>query len=813
MSEIVFHLLANAHLDPVWLWDWREGLNEGTTTCRTMLDLMDEYPDFTFIRGEASIYRHIEESDPETFARIGQRVREGRWDIVGGNWVQSDTNLPATTTFLKQFEIGKSYFRDAFGVDVAAAWAADSFGHSAGLPEIYAASGLKYFAFSRPSESICPIGSPAFRWRGQGGAEILCYRIPVGWYGCERDEIPRRLDGMLQSADKFTTRHQAVFFGLGNHGGGSSRRQLEDIQAWAQAHPEVKVEFSTLHRFFAALEKEVESKGRDVIPTFTGELNYCLRGCYSSVAKFKYLFRQAEGVLRRATRTAAAVAGSANRPCPDFSREWQGMAFNTFHDILPGSSIERAYEEQMQWLGGVIHNSREKEFAAFNALAARIDTRVKPATGDNPTAVPFVLFNPSPYEFRGHVELEASLDYRPLWPYRGRPDEVPVELLDADHRPLPFQLTATEHHAMADLPWRKRAICEMTIPPFGWRKVSLGYRENPEAAPAVESAVQAEGNAIANGIYRIEAVPGERQVRISRHGQPLPALGSLAFATYDDPWGSWGGMAEEPESFRVTNRVETWTISRTRLQESGPERASLWIEFKGAESSLQLTVQLYRGRDAVDCAARIIWNDRAVRLKMVSGQADEALYDIPGGTIARQESGDVPGGRWVKLRRGEEQTALIGNAFYCYDNENGEFGVTLCRGARYATDVVSRAPEYPDKPAADIGELKCRFIVTADHERAPVLAEQLEMPPIIQTVSPHAGALKDGGSILALAPDTVKLADFAVEDGGWQLCLQNQAEGPVAATVTVNGKAVMTPKLAPWQLCRFSLKDGCLTRI
>ena len=93
---IRFHLLANAHLDPVWLWDWKEGLNEGLITCRAVLDLMDEYPELTFSRGEASVYEHIERYDPETFGRIRLQIASGRWDVVGGNYVQPDTNLPAT---------------------------------------------------------------------------------------------------------------------------------------------------------------------------------------------------------------------------------------------------------------------------------------------------------------------------------------------------------------------------------------------------------------------------------------------------------------------------------------------------------------------------------------------------------------------------------------------------------------------------------------------------------------------------------------------------------------------------------------------
>ena len=200
MSDLVFHLIPNAHLDPVWLWDWREGLNEGLITCRTTLDTMDENKKLTFIRGETIIYDHIERTDPATFARIKKYVKAGRWDPVGGTVIQPDTNLPDAETFARHFLHGQRYFKEKFGKTSRVAWAADSFGHTAGLPEILAASGIESFAFTRPADNIVPIGSPAFWWEGPGGSRILAYRPPTGWYGCEREEMTKRLDAYLDAA-------------------------------------------------------------------------------------------------------------------------------------------------------------------------------------------------------------------------------------------------------------------------------------------------------------------------------------------------------------------------------------------------------------------------------------------------------------------------------------------------------------------------------------------------------------------------------------------------------------------------------------
>jgi alpha-mannosidase len=235
-SRFTFHLIPNAHLDPVWLWDWREGASEALVTCRTIVDLMDGDKALTFIRGESWVYEHIERSDPATFARIKKLIKQDRWDPVGGTAIQPDANLPATETFARHYLHGQRYFLERFGRTSKVAWAADSFGHAAGLPEIFAGAGIEFFAFTRPANNIVPIEKPAFWWEGPAGSRILSYRPPVGWYGCEREEIVKRLEEILKLAPGYGLHNVAVFVGLGNHGGGPTRRQIADIRSWAAEH-------------------------------------------------------------------------------------------------------------------------------------------------------------------------------------------------------------------------------------------------------------------------------------------------------------------------------------------------------------------------------------------------------------------------------------------------------------------------------------------------------------------------------------------------------------------------------------------------
>jgi alpha-mannosidase len=327
----VIHLLPNAHLDPVWLWDWREGLNEGIATVRAVLDLMDEYPELTFMRGESAIYEHIQTTDPATFRRILKRIEDGRWDVVGGTVIQPDTNLASTEVLCRNFEWGLKYFADNLGVRPRVAWQSDSFGHSAGLLNVFSAFGIEGFSFTRPQRKQFPMASPAFWWEGDHGNRVICYRQLWSWYGSERGSLPEMLDQTLADAEKIGHLQAGLQFGLGNHGGGPTRRHLRDIEAWKRRHPNVEVRFSTLHRFFDILKEEVRRNPAG-IPAVQGELGFCLRGCYSSVQKFKSLFRRGEALIAGADTSRSVIDATTGNPPQDLSESWQALAFNAFHD-------------------------------------------------------------------------------------------------------------------------------------------------------------------------------------------------------------------------------------------------------------------------------------------------------------------------------------------------------------------------------------------------------------------------------------------------------------------------------------------------
>ncbi len=708
MPTHVFHIIPNAHLDPVWLWDWREGHEEAISTCRSVLDLMDEDREVNFSRGEASIYRYIAEHDPATF----KRIREGRWEVVGGTWVQADTNLPAIETFARLYAEGQAEFARLVHRRPTVSWAADSFGHAAGLPEVMVHAGIDGFAFTRPGHDIQPLAKPAFWWESPSGARVLAYRPADGWYCSERHHLTERLNGLLADTAKHGMRDAGVFFGLGDHGGGPTRRHLADLRAWAAAHPEVELRWDGMH----------------------------------------------------------------------------GLLFNTFHDILPGSSIERAYEQQLDWLGGVRHAAAVVQHGALVALARRLDIRVPEVPADHPHAQPLLAWNPLPRPASRLIELEASLDWRPIWAYKDRAAEVPLCLRGPDGRALPFQRIETEHRFLPGVPWRFRVLAPLSIPGLGWSVADLGWVEGAQdVAWSGPVAAAAGEHAIVCGAWRVEAKPGDAGIRITRDGQPFLGGDGLQARLDDDPYGSWGGMDQDPAAFLAPERPrEHWRVAQVAVRERGPLRAALWVRLAGARSRIDLELRLEAGRDAVDVAARAFLDERSARLRLVLPTGvDQAEYATPGATLTRGAIGEVPGGRWVRCGT----VGFASDALYAFQTARGELLPTVARATRYADDRVLGPAAEPWRPVQDAGEARFAFLLAPGGADLGALAEELAQPVQTVPVATRDGDLPRVGGLLEVAPGALRVLALRPVPDGVLLRLHNEGAA-VTPTVRWQGKAL-----------------------
>lgn len=809
MTELTFHLIGNAHLDPVWIWDWREGMNEGITTTRAILDLMDADGELTFIRGEAAQYEHMEKHAPDVFERVREYIRAGRWDVVGGTYVQPDTNLTATETLLRHFMLSQNYFESRFGLRPRIAWTADSFGHSAGLPEVLAASGMTGFAFTRPGPEIFAIDKPAFWWEGCAGSRVLAYRPPVGWYGNERIEMPGRLDALLEAAQKTNLQNIGVFYGLGNHGGGPSRRSLVDIRAWAMKHPDVKVVFSGLHKLFDALQTEVALQQDDFLPVVRGELNYCLRGCYSSVAKLKYFYRRTEAAVFSAERTDTIIRAGLDvanqQPLED---AWRALAFNSFHDILPGSLVERAADDQMAWLGSAMHQAQRVQNTALLALASRIDTTVKSPNGDHPGPVSLLMWNPHPQAYEGPIELDANLDYRPIWQYAGRADELPVEVRDHAGTRVSIQVVRGDHTAMMDFPWRKRIVTRVNVPAFGWKVMTMGWVEGSVVPTAPEPVKAYQPGTIDNGFYRVVAKQDAEGIQVFHRGKSLFGPIGMHLITVNDPYGSWGSMNELPESLDLSAVVASWRITALNILEEGSERATLWVRLAGGRSRIDLRISLARQHEQMDVDARLFLDERSARIKLVMPcDVSQAEYEVPGGLVKRGEIGEAPGGRWARTAK----MGFASNGLYNFDLKNGALRATLARASRWTDDLTLAADAMPWVPSVDSGELRFKFLLAPGDEQLPLRARLLEEPVTSLAVPPSPGDLPRSGSLAELQPASLRILSLrAIKDGEYVLMAQDANGQPADPRLKWQGQWLKlghldAGRIATWRLMQ---QDG-----
>ena len=341
---ITVHLVLNAHIDPVWLWPWQAGLDEVLATCRSACDRLDAHPDIVFTRGEAWAYQVVERADPALFARIAAHATAGRWEIVGGWWIQPDCNLPSPLGMRRQIELGRDYFLSRFGQFPRIAFNVDSFGHAAALPGLMRRFGQDRYVMMRPQEHERPLPARLFRWRGEDGGEaVTTFRI-AGDYATREigaDHVRASLADLPEGVS-----HTMCFIGVGDHGGGPTERQIAWLREHADAFEGCRLVFSSPARFFDAIEREGAP-----LPLVTGELQHHAVGCYSVVRAIKVGVRLAEEALGQAEIVAAADPAPDPGTAERLDAAWRAVCFNQFHDTLGGTCVPSAYAQADDQLG------------------------------------------------------------------------------------------------------------------------------------------------------------------------------------------------------------------------------------------------------------------------------------------------------------------------------------------------------------------------------------------------------------------------------------------------------------------------------
>ncbi|MGH2542767.1 MAG: alpha-mannosidase, partial [Ardenticatenaceae bacterium] len=407
----------------------------------------------------AAFYEWVEESDPAMFEEIKQRVAEGRWEIVGGWWIQPDCNIPGGESFVRQGLYGQHYFKVKFGVTATVGYNVDSFGHHGMLPQILLKSGLTSYVFLRPGPHEMGLPARIFWWESDDSSRVLAFRI-LYEYCTSGKELERHIQ-RCASELKAPFDEMMCFYGVGNHGGGPTRANIESIKRLADDPTYPHLLFSTPGRFFDAIRQKVGAPrvGAPLsLPVVHDELQHHASGCYVAHSGIKRWNREAENRLLVAEKFASVAFWETEQPYPkELADAWKGVLFNQFHDILAGTSLEAAYDDARNLYGEALAVADRGLNHAVQALSWKI--HIEPEEGMKP----IIVFNPHAWTSKMNVEVEVG----------GLTDNH--RLVDDENRAIPMQRV----QSLATARGRYRISFVAELPSLGYRT----YRLLPEGCP------------------------------------------------------------------------------------------------------------------------------------------------------------------------------------------------------------------------------------------------------------------------------------------------------------------------------------------
>ncbi len=780
-------MVGNAHLDPVWLWRWFEGVTEAIATCDTAARLMDEYPEFIFTRGEVWVYQWIEKYHPELFERIKELVRQRRWIVVNGWFVQPDMNAPSGESFVRQGLYGKRYFREKFGIEPTIGYCVDSFGHAATLPQIFKKCGYEAYVFTRPSPQEIQLPQ-VFRWRWKDGSEIIGYRVSGHYETRDMVDLSPYIDQNLAAAPPDIP-YVMAFYGVGDHGGGPTRFQIDWIIDNKNYREDAELVFGDPLTYFEKIRPY-----RDKLPVYEGEIHHHAIGCYSANAQIKWLNRQAENWLPIAEILSVAAWKLTGDPYPyeTFEDMWTRLNFNQFHDILSGTTIKDGAIDAVRELSRVVHTAEELAYLKLHRLVSRIDT-----VGEG---IPFIAFNPSPFPREEFVEFAPWTEWKEL---KGG------HLVDSDGNETPF-VTIQPH----PLVWgQNRIIFKTSLPPFGYKIYWLVESENPSHETDIK--VSERQPTIENRFYRIKFTPDHRievfdKIRNRRISDDFQ-IGIVL----DDPYDTWGH-----KTWSFDRDGELMRIVDVQIVENTPFKATLKLTFSYKHSSMIQRITLYANEPEIITSFQVNWQEERKQLRIVSRLRDRInriVAEAPYGFVERTADGqEQPMQRLIMLETDDYGVAIANDGKYAYDAYDDTARINVLRCVPYAWHLPFELEKARDYDFLDKGvhEFTLWTWVYEPGEKGQAfnfqIAHRLNRPILIMSVPKHEGELSPSGRLMDFEAtdnflaEIVKMAEDdpqAVVLRGWETAGR---EGKVRFEV---GKSVQEFPVSPYELKTLLIKE------
>ncbi len=761
MKQFSIAAVGNSHIDMAWLWPWTETVEVVRNTFGTALQLMREYPDFKFTASTAQAYEWIEEKYPAMFREIQQRVKEGRWEVIGGMWVEPDLNMPDGESLVRQILYGKRYFQQKFGVDINIGWNPDSFGYNWQLPQIYKRAGIDYFVTQKLlwAHEYTTFPYRLFWWEAPDGSRLLTY-FPSD-YANQIDPQKMARDASIYGPMMWKYNGGAdsapaggldtmYLYGVGDHGGGPTRQDLDTALRWQKGdlvYPQIN--FSTAAQYFADLEK---SKSELKIPTWDGELYFQYhRGVQTTQSEEKRRNRQNEELVLNAEKVASieTLFGAA-WPQQNLDTAWKYILFNQFHDILPGSGIHINYVDA----------------ARKYAVASRIDRDIiESGLADivshvKSDGVSVLVFNPLSWARTDEVDFEAQ------FPAPAKD----VGAIGPDGKGMPLEVLSTDPQTGR---MRLRLLAE-NIPPTGYKLIRLV--PEPSSSEAKTTLI-ATADSLENEFIRLKVDPKTGCITslfdkrsntealalpVKSEGSPAASpdglpCGDLLQAFVDKPkkWDAWNIDADF-----VKQHWDLMKADEVKLVENTPLRAVIRVKHHFQKSSFVQDITMNLGIPRVDVHMQADWHEQHILLKVafpVSARSDKATFEIPYGTVERPTTRntpaekaqfEVPALRWADISDSTHGFSLLNDSKYGYDANDNVLRLSLLR-----------SPTWPD-PETDQGhhEFTYSLYPHGGTWREALTVHQgyeLNYPLMTVTTGQHPGTLPAEKSFFGTTEDNV----------------------------------------------------------
>ena len=792
-----YYLIGNAHLDPVWQWQAPEGLSLVKSTFRSALDRMKEYPDYKFTSACASYYKWIKLSEPEMFEEIKERVKEGRWGVTGGMWVQPDCNIPSGEAFCRHLLYSQKFFKENFGSIAKTGYNVDSFGHNGMLPQLLKKSGIDNYIYMRPNREAEKPSLPSENlhiWQSPDGSRVKAFRILDGYGDDLREE---RIDRYREKSQS-----QMLFYGIGNHGGGPSKEHLNSAEKLVKNDD-----------FKYAVPDEYFNEVDDDMPTVTEDLQHHASGCYSANSAIKSANRRAECELVSAEKfdVLSSLLTSSETHKNSISSAWERVMFNQFHDILAGCSIKEAYTDALNAFGYARETALEigtfaqqkiswqiKTTDFLNACEYEMRDRMWYREGEG---APIVVFNPHSFPVNSYASFGTQRVSR---------------VVDCDGNDVPFQLVRASY---TDGGTYLKCLFKADIPAYGYKVLYLYKKEEYSSETAFDTDVSAGKNYIENRFLRAE-IDEESGAVIKltdkRSGKNFAGekLGR-AIICNDIKNDTWAHAVTE-----FNDEIGSFGGGKCEVIENGPIRATIKSTVKCNNSVFIRYYSLYSESDGLFVKCRLDFDEEYKLMKLcfeTALQEPSVTYSMPYGFIGKEaNSQEEPSHAWTDIHdRNGVGLGIINDGKYSFCACGNDLRMMTARGCAYL-DHFGQKYRDGEMQFLDKGEQEfCYEIVPHTKNINSYLfkrSELLNTPLSVQQETHHDGTLPEVFSALNIDKDNIVVtAVKPAEDGdGIILRIVECAGERTKAKISFNAlNTEFEPDFAPQEIKTVRIKaDG-----